>query len=82
MILLDAINYIEKHLFEETDYDALARYAHTNKYNLMRIFSASTDFTLAEYIRLRRLSEAGRAISETKRAIIDIGFDCGYASQE
>lgn len=82
MILLDAINYIENHLFEEIDYDGLARYAHTNKYNLMRIFSASTDFTLAEYIRLRRLSEAGRAISETKRAIIDIGFDCGYTTAE
>ncbi len=82
MILLDAINYIENHLFEETDYDVLARYAHTNKYNLMRIFSASTDFTLAEYIRLRRLSEAGKAISETKRAIIDIGFDCGYTTAE
>lgn len=82
MILLDAINYIENQLFEETDYDALARYAHTNKYNLMRIFSASTDFTLAEYIRLRRLSEAGKAISETKRAIIDIGFDCGYTTAE
>lgn len=82
MILLDAINYIENHLFEEIDYDALARYAHTNKYNLMRIFSASTDFTLAEYIRLRRLSEAGRAISETKRAIIDIGFNCGYTTAE
>ncbi len=82
MILLDAINYIENHLFEETDYDALARYARTNKYNLMRIFSASTDFTLAEYIRLRRLSEAGKAVSETKRAIIDIGFDCGYTTAE
>ncbi len=48
----------------------------------MRIFSASTDYTLAEYIRIRRLSEAGKIISESNKNIIDVGFDCGYSTAE
>ena len=82
MILIETINFIEKHLFDEINYDELARIMLTNKFNIMRIFSASTDYTLAEYIRYRRLSEAGRVISETNRNIIDVGFDCGYSTAE
>lgn len=82
MILNETINFIEKHLFDEIDYNELARATLTNKFSLMRIFSASTDYTLAEYIRFRRLSEAGKIISETNRSIIDIGLDCGYLTAE
>lgn len=82
MILIETINFIEKHLFDEINYDELARIMLTNKFNIMRIFSASTDYTLAEYIRCRRLSEAGKIISETNRNIIDVGFDCGYSTAE
>lgn len=50
MILIETIKFIEKHLFDEINYDELARIMLTNKFNIMRIFSASTDYTLAEYI--------------------------------
>ena len=65
MILTETIDYIETNLFDEINYDELARMMLTNKFNIMRIFSASTDYTLAEYIRIRRLSEAGKIISKT-----------------
>lgn len=76
------IEYIERHLFDELSADAVARAAYTNKYNAMRIFSAMTDYSLAEYVRLRRLSEAGRILCETNRRIIDIAYDCGYETAE
>ncbi len=82
MILTETIDYIETNLFDEINYDELARIMLTNKFNIMRIFSASTDYTLAEYIRIRRLSEAGKIISDTNRNIIDVGFDCGYSTAE
>lgn len=82
MILDKTVNYIEQNLFDNIDYDELARRLYTNKYNIMRIFSASTDYTLAEYVRLRRLSEAGKIISETNTPIISIAFDCGYSTAE
>lgn len=82
MILEKTVNYLEQNLFDNIDYDELARHLYTNKYNIMRIFSASTDYTLAEYVRLRRLSEAGKIISETNTPIISIAFDCGYSTAE
>ena len=82
MILDKTINYIERNLFDNIDYDELARLIYTNKYNVMRIFSASTDYTLAEYVRLRRLSEAGKIISDSNTPIINIAFDCGYSTAE
>lgn len=82
MILDKTINYIEQNLFGDINYDELARQLYTNKFNIMRIFSASTDYTLAEYVRLRRLSEAGKIISDTNIAVINVAFDCGYSTAE
>ena len=65
MILQTIAGYVEKNLTGKIDYDELARECATNKFNVMRIFSALTDFTLAEYVRARKLSEAGRALCET-----------------
>lgn len=82
MILDKTVNYIEQNLFGDINYDELARQLYTNKFNIMRIFSASTDYTLAEYVRLRRLSEAGKIISDTNIAVINVAFDCGYSTAE
>ena len=76
------IEYIESHIFDELSAEAIAKTVYTNKYNAMRIFSAMTDYSLAEYIRLRRLSEAGKILCETNRRIIDVAFDCGYETAE
>ena len=46
----------------------------------MLIFSASTKYTIGEYIRVRRLSEAGKLISRTDKTITDIAMECGYSS--
>ena len=81
-IIDSVIEYIENHLFDDLSADAVARAALSNKYNVMRVFSAATDYTLAEYIRLRRLSEAGKMLCETNRKIIDVAYDCGYETAE
>ena len=82
MTLEKIIDYIETNLFNAIDYDELAKNVYTNKFNIMRVFSAATDYTLAEYVRTRRLSEAGKIICESHKKIIDIAFDCGYSSAE
>ena len=82
MILQTIAGYVEKNLTGKIDYDELARECATNKFNVMRIFSALTDFTLAEYVRARKLSEAGRALCETDDSVIDIGFKYGYTTPE
>ena len=71
MVLETMIEYLESNLFCEIDYAELAKRAHYGKDNAARIFSASTDFTLAEYVRVRRLSEAGKRLSAGVGSIAD-----------
>ena len=82
MVLETMIEYLESSLFCEIDYAELAKRAHYGKDNAARIFSASTDFTLAEYVRVRRLSEAGKRLSAGVGSIADNAYDCGYSTPE
>lgn len=82
MVLETMIEYLESNLFCEIDYAELAKRAHYGKDNAARIFSASTDFTLAEYVRVRRLSEAGKRLSAGVGSIADNAYDCGYSTSE
>lgn len=82
MIIKKIVEYVEKNLTGKIDYDELSRDCTTNKYNMMRIFSALTDYTIAEYVRERRLSEAGKALCQTTERIIEIGLKFGYATHE
>lgn len=80
MIAQQIIDYIENNLFSPVEYDKIEKIVFYGKYNIMRIFSASTEYTIGEYIRARRLSEAGKLISETNKTITDIAMECGYSS--
>lgn len=80
MITQQIIDYIEKNLFYPIEYDKIEKIVFYGKYNIMRIFSASTKYTIGEYIRVRRLSEAGKLISGTDKTITDIAMECGYSS--
>lgn len=82
MVLETMIEYLESNLFCEIVYAELAKQAHYGKDNAARIFSASTDFTLAEYVRVRRLSEAGKRLSAGVGSIADNAYDCGYSTPE
>ena len=76
----DALNYIEDHLLEETDYKAIAAQAGCSSYNFQRMFSFITDIPLAEYIRRRRLTLAGTELSDMSKTILDIAVKYGYDS--
>lgn len=82
MVLETMIEYLESNLFGEIDYAELAKRAHYGKDNAARIFSASTGFTLAEYVRVRRLSEAGKRLAAGVGSISDNAYDCGYSAPE
>lgn len=74
------IDYIENNLFSPIEYNEIEKIVFYGKYNIMRIFSASTKYTIGEYIRVRRLSEAGKLICETDKTITEIAMECGYSS--
>ena len=74
------IEYIEKNLDNEIDYNELSKIANTNIFILERIFMFLTNMTIIEYIKKRRLSKAFEEIRNTNLKIIDIAFKYQYNS--
>ena len=77
-----AIDYIEEHLTEEIDYEAVAAQSFSSSYHFQRVFSILCGYTLGEYIRLRRLSFAGAELANGKEKVIDIALKYGYDSPD
>ena len=70
--------YIEEHLEDEISYSALARILGTNEYTMKRIFTMLTGVCLAEYIRKRRLSNAGFDLCQENCKVIDLAVKYQY----
>ena len=76
--LNDITNYIDDHLEEKIDYTILARFLGVNVYTMQRLFSLMTGLSVTEYIRKRRLSNAGYDLYEKNERIIDIALKYQY----
>ncbi len=74
------IEYIEKNLDNEIDYNELSKITSINIFILERIFMFLTNMTIIEYIKKRRLSKAFEEIRNTNLKIIDIAFKYQYNS--
>lgn len=72
------LDYIEEHLDEKIDYKVLAGMLLTNEYTMQRLFSLLTNMTLTEYIRNRRLSQAGYDLTERNEKIVDVAIKYQY----
>lgn len=76
--LNNVIEYIENHLQEEIDYKKLAKKIGTNEYTFQRIFSILCNITVSEYIRNRRLSNAGQDLFLGNEKVVDLSIKYGY----
>jgi len=77
-----AIDYVEEHLTEPVSYEEVAKRAYASSFHFQRVFSTICGFTLGDYIRLRRLSLAGRELAERKSKVIDVALKYGYENPE
>ena len=77
-----AIDYIEVHLTEELDVEAIARESFSSAFHFQRVFSILCGYSLGEYIRNRRLSLAGAALASGKEKVIDVAMQYGYDSPD
>lgn len=77
-----AADLIEEHLNRELGIRDIAAAAGFSPFHFQRLFQAISGFTVKEYIRKRRLSEAARLLAETDDSILDIALASGYESQE
>ena len=78
----DLIKYIEDNLCEEISYKKMSQILGVNEYTMHRIFLFVTNYTLADYIRKRRLSMAALDLLNGKEKIIDIAIKYNYDSSQ
>lgn len=72
------IEYIEEHLEEKIEYKDLSKMIGVNEYTFQKIFSLISNVSIAEYIRNRRLSNAGQELYIKNEKVIDIAVRYQY----
>lgn len=76
--LNEITKYIDDNLESKIDYEILAKIIGVNTYTMQRIFSLLTSIPLSEYIRKRRLSNAGYDLYNTNSKVMDIAIKYQY----
>ena len=74
----EMIRYIEQHLAEDLNYRAMAKAFYLSEQNLYRIFKRETGFTLAKYVKERRIIRAKHLLAQGKTAS-EAAADAGFA---
>jgi AraC family transcriptional regulator len=77
-----ALWYIESHLAEALSLDQVAAIAGVSPFHLVRAFAAATGLPVMRYVRVRRLTEAARALANGAPDILSVALDADYGSHE
>lgn len=77
-----AVSYIEKNLTEELTVESIATHVQISQFYFQKGFSMLCGFTVGDYIRQRRLSQAASEFVSGKEKIIDIALKYGYDSPD
>ena len=77
-----AMQYIEAHLADEIDFQAVSRLAGCSEYHFRRLFSFLAGMPLSEYIRRRRLSQAALELRHSAIKVIDLAVKYDYDSPD
>ncbi len=78
----EAVDYIEKNLAGEIDFNEAAKRACCSTFHFQRIFFAINGLTPAEYARRRKLTLAATELSSGNSKVIDIAIKYGYDSPD
>jgi len=74
------VDYIEDHLTEEIDRDEIARLACCSYYDVGRSFSLLAGIGISDYVRKRRLTQAGIELKHNGARVVDVALKYGYDS--
>jgi len=80
LILNRVIEYVEKNLTSNVDYNEAAKICCCSSYNFHRMFSFLTGISITEYVRNRRMTLAAFELQNYDKKIIDIALKYGYNS--
>lgn len=79
-LLDEMINYIENHLLEPVNYKKLSQIVGLPPYILQRVFQFSTNMTISDYVKKRKLSKAYENLLNGYDSITEIAFKYNYSS--
>jgi AraC family transcriptional regulator len=77
-----ALWFIESHLADALTLEEVAHIAGISRFHMVRAFAAATGFSVMRYVRVRRLSEAARALANGAPDILSVALDADYGSHE
>ena len=81
--MMDAIDYMEKHMEEQLDIEEIAKAAYSSTFHFQRMFHMLTGMTVAEYMRKRKLTLAAQELAMSSDArVLDVALKYGYDSPE
>ena len=78
----DAIEYMEENLTEDITLADISKAVNLSAFHFQRAFTLLTGMSPAEYLRKRRLSQAGSELAKGDWKVIDIALRYGYDSPE
>ncbi|WP_205951531.1 helix-turn-helix domain-containing protein [Pantoea stewartii] len=76
------LEWIESNLGHDLHLDEVARRAGYSRRHLQRLFRQHTGFSLAEYIRQRRLTESALTLLNSNEAILQVAMNYGFDTQQ
>ena len=77
--VVEWMQYLDGHLHEDLDMDALAEHFFISKFHMMRLFRQQTGFTIHTYLLQRRLL-AARQLMENGMRATEACYHCGFRS--
>lgn len=78
--LKQVTDWMAEHVAEEFNLDRLAAQAGLSKFYFNRLFKAAMGVAPSRYHTTLRMDEARRLLRESKRSVVDVGLDVGYAN--
>ena len=78
----NAIEYMERHITDDISADDVADHVHMSPFYFQKGFRMLCGYSVAEYIRNRRLALAGGDLAATDEKVIDIAVKYGYDSPD
>ncbi len=78
----DAIAYMEENLTEDITLADVSKAVNLSAFHFQRAFTLLTGMSPTEYLRKRRLSQAGTKLAKGDGKVIDIALGYGYDSPE
>lgn len=79
--ILNAMNYIDKHLCEDIKINDIAKNSYLNQCYLSNLFHKETNMTISNWIVRKRINEAAFSVANSNDSISDIAFLYHFCSQ-